>query len=207
MISGVWGKKLGMTQCFENDKVVPVTAIDLSSWLMVGEKTLKRDGYDAIRVGLLRKRYEKVAFSSEWLKKLSTYFLYVREIKMVATGETFSLRYGQAVPADVLVEGAFVDVVGITKGKGFTGVVKRYGFTGGKASHGSTMGERRPGSISWMRRQGRIIKGKRMSGHMGTARCAIQGLRIVNIKRVEQVVFVKGAVPGHVGSLLFIGKK
>jgi large subunit ribosomal protein L3 len=208
MISGVWGKKLGMTQLFENDKVVPVTAIDLSSWLVVGNKTVDRDGYGAIRIGLLRKRYEQQSFSSEWLKKIDRYFVHVREIKVDEAASIDSFRVGSVLPVfNHLETGTVVDVVGTSRGKGFTGTVKRHNFSGGRASHGSTMGERRPGSISWMRRQGRIIKGKRMAGHMGVTRCMVQGLRVVDIKSAERVVFVKGAVPGHVGSLLFIRKK
>jgi len=194
-----------MTQLFESDKVVPVTAIDLSAWLVVGKKTLDRDGYNAIQVGLLRDRFKDSSYSKEWLKSLAHYFQHVREIQCEKESD---VRIGASLPIDLaLSAGGFVDVVGTSKGRGFTGCVKRYGFSGGRASHGSTMGPRSPGSISWMRRQGRIIKGKRMAGHMGVERCMIQGLRVVQIESAQRVVFIKGAVPGHVGSLLFIRKK
>lgn len=203
MVSGLWGKKIGMTQVFEGDKVVPVTAIDVAHWIVVTLRTQERDGYDAVQVGCLRKRYRDVSFSNEWLKDTKKYFLVLREIK---TSALDNVKPGQKADfLGSLLVGESVDVVGITKGRGYAGTMRRHDFGGAPSSHGSKMGKR-PGSLSFMRSQGKVIKGKKLSGHMGTERCMIKGLRIVKVMPESQVVLVKGSVPGHFGSLVFIRK-
>ncbi len=205
MVSGIWGKKIGMTQLFSGDKVVPVTAIDVSNWVIVGSKTVERDGYNAIRVGCLRKRYAGQKPTAAWMKKPQQYFLVIREIRVEQLPENLTIGqpvdfYGQ------MQEGEIVNVFGTSKGKGFTGVVKRWDFAGGPASHGSTMGKT-TGSLSFMRAQGRVVKGKKMPGHYGVERSVSKNLDVVKIAQDAPVIFVKGAVPGHAGSLVFIQRQ
>jgi len=204
MIGRIWGKKIGMTQLFVGEKVIPVTAISLSDWFVTGIKTQERDGYVAVQVGCLRDRYAGKEFQSDWLKSLKTHFRLVREIRMTEPDET--LQIGQALDfRNYVALGDTVHVSGTTRGRGFQGVMTRHGFGGFPASHGSTM-MRRPGSVGFMRSQGRVIKGKRLPGHMGAAAHAVKNLEIVQIETNAPVIFVKGSVPGHAGSFLFITK-
>lgn len=204
MISGVWGKKVGMTQLFVGDKVVPVTAINVGHWVVTQVRTTERDGYEAIQMGHLRDRYKESQFSPEWLTNPRKFFSAVREIKL--SNKVDGIEVGKPVDIpSVLAEGDAVDVFGTSRGRGFAGVYKRHGFGGAPKSHGSMMG-RRPGSISHMRKQGRVIKGKRMAGHMGNVHCSVRNLSLVKAEENAQVLFIKGAVPGHAGSLVFIRK-
>ena len=204
MISGLWGRKIGMTQVFSDDqKVVPVTVIDLARWVVTQVKTQARDGYDAVQLGCVKKRYVTVPFSAEWLKVGSQYFSVYKEVRLSAP---VHFDIGQEVDAlSILSEGS-VDAFGISAGRGFQGGVKRHGFTGGVASHGSKLG-RGPGSIGYMRSQGRVIKGTRMAGHMGIDTVGMQNLKIVKFDAQAQVVLIKGSVPGKTGSLIFLRKR
>jgi large subunit ribosomal protein L3 len=183
---------------------VPVTAINVGHWLVTQVRTIERDGYDAVQVGHLRDRYKDSQFVAEWLSNPRKYFSAVREIKLtnkvdgIELGKPFNIQ-------QVLIEGDSVDVFGTSRGRGFAGVYKRHGFGGAPKSHGSMMG-RRPGSISHMRKQGRVIKGKRMAGHMGNVRCSVRNLALVKAEENAQILFIKGAVPGHAGSFVFIRK-
>jgi large subunit ribosomal protein L3 len=205
MINGVWGRKIGMTQVFsENYKVIPVTVIDASDWLVTQIKTQAHDGYSAVQVGLLRKKYQGQNFSSEWLQDLRKYFSVVKEIRLL--DEAHSLQPGQT--ADVsqfLASGDSIEVSGITIGRGFQGVMHRHGHSGGKASHGDKLG-RAPGSLSFTRSQGRVFKGRRMPGHMGVAQRVMRNLTVVRIESSSNVLLVKGSVPGKAGSLVFVKK-
>ena len=179
MVSGIWGKKIGMTQLFSGDKVVPVTAIDVSNWIVTGIKTKERDGYNAVQVGCPRKRYADQKPVAAWMKKPQHYFEIIREIRVDELPE--NLTIGQfAQFSTELKEGEYVNVLGTSKGKGFAGVIKRWNFAGAPASHGSTMG-RRTGSIGFMRAQGKVIKGKKMPGHLGVERLAVKNLNIVKM--------------------------
>ncbi|HAU30144.1 MAG: 50S ribosomal protein L3 [candidate division TM6 bacterium GW2011_GWF2_43_17] len=204
MISGLWGKKIGMSQIFQEDgRVVPVTAVDVSHWYVTQVKTADRDGYVAVQVGLLRPRHQGKDFSREWLKSLSKYFAALREVR-VNGDEVFEVGSSIDV-AKVLSSGDALDVIGTTIGKGFQGVVKRYGHSGGRASHGDKLG-RGPGSLEGMRRSGRVRKGRKLPGHMGVARQTIRNLRVVAIDQDVNVVFVKGSLPGKADSLVFMRK-
>lgn len=204
MITGVWGKKIGMTQVFEKDKVVPVTVIDVSHWIITQVKNEQKDGYNAVQIGRVRSRYENQPFSKEWLKDLKTYFVSINEVHV--DGSTDNLVVGDAARfLSSFNEGENVDVLGVSIGRGFAGAVKRHGFAGARASHGSKMGKR-PGSLSFMRSQGRVIKGKRLPGHMGTESCRIKNLQVVKIRSEDNLVLVKGPVPGKAGSLVFMSK-
>ncbi len=208
MVSGLWGKKIGMTQAFSAENtVIPVTVIDVGGWYVTNIRTKERDGYTAIQVGRVKKRYAQSPFSIEWLKKPEKYFGLRREIRVNAETIEALPTIGDAFDfGSVLQKGLSVDVFGTSTGRGFQGVIKRHGFNGPPGSHGSTMG-RRPGSIGFMRSRGRVIKGKRLPGHMGNDSCAVMNLEVVSIDNDAKIVMVKGAVPGRSGSFVFIRKE
>ena len=204
MIRGFWGKKVGMTQVFVNDKVVPVTAIDAAHWIVTAIKTEKRDGYSAVQVGCIKKRYLGQLFSPEWLKKLTTYFSLVREIRVEAD---LSCEVGKPLTWQAEVkESDFVHVTGTTKGCGFAGVVRRHRFGGPRGSHGGKSMGNRPGSIGFMTSQGRVIKGKKLPGRMGGKQRQVANLEVVQVNVQDGLVLVKGAVPGKTGSFVFVHK-
>lgn len=205
MVNGFWGRKVGMTQVFTGDnKVVPVTAVDASGWHVSQIKTQEKDGYNAVQVAYVREKYQGVAFQQEWLKQKAKYFRWVREIIVDQVPE--SLQVGQAFDfSDVVKPKDVVNVVGTTKGCGFAGVMRRHKFTGGLGSHGSMLG-RKPGSISFMRSQGKVIKGKRMAGHMGVTRKTVMKLEVVQVISQDNLVLIKGAMAGKPGSLVYIRK-
>jgi large subunit ribosomal protein L3 len=204
MVKGVLGKKIGMTQLFsEKNTVVPVTVIDLDHWFVVGFKTKDKDGYDAIQAGWLRPKYHDKEFSTDWLKKCKTYFMDIKEIRL-DNPEGFEL----GKPVDffsMLTVGEKVHVRGTTKGYGFQGVIKRHDFRGGTASHGPRFG-RWPGSMGFMRSQGRVIKGKKLPGHMGCVQRVMRQLEVIKIEPESKVALIKGSVPGGTGSLVFMQK-
>ena len=200
MATRLWGKKVGMTQVFSGNKVMPVTAIDVAHWLVTNVKTKERDGYTAVQVGLLRDRYTTQTYNAEWLTQPKKYFYYLREIAF--DGDITSMQVGQPIGFNELLNaGQFVDVVGTSIGRGFAGVVKRHDFAGAPGSHGSNMGKR-PGSSSSYRSQGKIIKGKKFPGHMGADTQVMRNLEVVSINKDANIVLVKGSVPGKIGSLL-----
>jgi large subunit ribosomal protein L3 len=204
MLSGVWGRKIGMTQVFsENDTIIPVTVIDLDNWYVTNIK--KQDKYNAVQVGCVRKKYADQPFSTEWIKQPKAYFAMIKEVKVLGDSE-ISFQIGQKIDGAALLEGTeYVNVVGITKGRGFQGAVKRHGFSGGPASHGPRFG-RWPGSMSFMRSQGKVIKGKRLPGHMGVDQCMMKNLKVVRVESGAKIALIKGSVPGNSGSLVFMQK-
>ncbi len=206
MINGFWGTKIGMTQVFSDDhKVVPVTVIDLARWFVTQIKTVEKDGYSAVQLGCVKKRYESSEFSSDWMQEPHKYFSVRKEVRLQKNLEK-DFSVGSAVNIDdIIAKGDNVDVIGTTIGRGFQGGVKRHGFKGGRASHGDKLG-RKNGSLGYMRSQGRVIKNKRMPGHMGVDRCMIKNLEIVQIEPQGRIVLVKGSVPGKSGSLVYLRK-
>lgn len=206
MFNGLWAKKVGMTEVFHNDLALSVTVVDVSGWYILQIKTVEVDGYYAVKAGHLKARYQKTGFEASYLKDTAKYFDHIRELRIDESAGV-DLAVGNEVDcAAVLAIGDGVDVVGTTKGAGFAGVVKRHNFGGGRASHGGSNTLRAPGSISFMRRQGRIIKGKRMAGHMGVTRKTVKGLEIIRIDADAKAILVKGAIPGKSGSLVFVRK-
>jgi len=206
MIQGIWGRKVGMTQVFADDNaVVPVTVVDTSGWFVTQIKTQEVDGYTAVQVACLRKKYQGQPFAQEWLKKLKQYCLFIKEISVSALPE--GLIVGSVVDlGTILAKDDSVDATGITKGCGFAGVVRRYGFAGGPKSHGSTFGKR-PGSMGNMRATGKVIKGKRLPGHMGDKQRTVQKLQVVQVRSEDSIVLVKGSMAGKPGSLVFLRKR
>ncbi|MFA6527411.1 MAG: 50S ribosomal protein L3 [Candidatus Babeliales bacterium] len=203
MLNRVLGKKIGTTQVFDKTgNVVPVTVVDVAHWFVTQVKTGVNDGYAALQLGLLKKKFREKEFSQEWLKHKSDYFTHLKEVRV--DGDV-SLLPGQAVTMDeiALAEGTYVDVTGTSKGLGFQGVVKRWGFGGGPDSHGSTF-HRRPGASGHMRTQGEVIKGKRFPGHLGAEQVTVKGLQVVLVDKELGCLFIKGSVPGKKDSLVAI---
>jgi large subunit ribosomal protein L3 len=213
MVTGLWGKKIGMAQIFSGESVVPVTAVDVSGWFVTNIRTLERDGYSAVQVGRVKDRYSNKKFDINWLKKPKQYFSDIREIHLSdgISEETKNTKDTIVIgkPADflfALVEGESVDVFGKTKGCGFAGVYRRHGFGGAPKTHGSKMG-RRTGSLGFMATQGRVIKGKKMPGQMGNRKRVAKNLKVVKIEKDSDIVLVKGSIPGKSGSLVFLRKE
>ena len=204
MTTGIWGRKIGMTQVFANDKVVPVTAIDVADWYVTNVKTVERDGYNALQVGRVKNRYAAEKYSKEWIKQPNQYYSFVREILLKDV--TTEYIVGKAIDFSQLVQlGDKVDVRSKTIGKSFAGVVKRHRFSGPPGSHGSTMGNR-PGSIGSLVKSGHVVKGKRLPGHMGCDNQMMRNLEIVMVEPETKTLLVKGSIPGKAGSLVFVRK-
>ncbi len=205
MVHGFWGRKVGMTQIFsEDNKVIPVTAIDASGWIVSQIKTLDGDGYNAIQVACLRKKYQNESFQMSWLTQKSKFFLWVKEITVDQVPE--DIKQGQSFNfANTVKEKDVVDAIGVTKGCGFAGVIRRHGYAGGPRSHGSNF-KRKPGSIGFMCATGKVIKGKPMPGHMGVKRRTTKNLKIARIMLDDNVVLVQGSMAGKPGSLIYVRK-
>ena len=207
MIKSIWVKKIGMSQVFLSDgKMFPVTAVSIESSFALQVKTVDHDGYNAIQVGVLRQKYKKQSFSTEWLKNKKKYFLVIKELLC----DTPSLyKVGEAISYDKVFFDSFGKSISIsakTKGKGFQGAIKRHGFSGGRASHGDNLG-RGPGSLSGLRTQGRVFKGKKMPGRMGGKMRTLSGLKIVDYRIADNMLLISGPISGHSGSFVKITKK
>ena len=193
-MKGILGRKLGMTQVFTAEgNVIPVTVIEAGPCVVMQKKDLENDGYESIQIGFADKK-EKNANKPEagHAKKANTApKRYVREIRGV---DLASVEVGQELKADIFAEGEFVDVTGISKGKGFQGNIKRWGQSRGPMSHGSRY-HRRPGSMGSIQAN-RVPKGKRLPGHMGHDTVTIQKLEIVKVDIERNVLLVKGSIPG-----------
>ncbi|HBS47946.1 TPA: 50S ribosomal protein L3 [Candidatus Dependentiae bacterium] len=208
MLKGLIGEKIGMTQIFDqNKKVVPVSVIYFSDWVVTQLKSVKKDGYSAVQVGKLKKKYLENKFSENWLSNKKEYFSKVREVSIDQESEN-KVVIGQKLDLSnvSLSEGEIINVAGTSIGKGFQGVVKRWGFAGGPASHGS-MFHRAPGAIGHMRTQGEVIKGKKLPGQLGSRRFTVRKLKIVRIDKNIGCLYIKGSVPGKKNTLLEISKQ
>ena len=202
MKKGILGRKIGMTQVFRtNGEVVPVTVIEVEPNVVTQIKTKDNDGYEAIQLGFSTKREKLATKASVGItnKAKTTPKRFFKEIRDVDINE-YSL--GQEIKADIFAEGEVVDVTGTTKGNGFQGVIKRHGQSRGPMGHGSHY-HRRPGSMGTMRPM-RVFKGKKLPGHMGTLTVTIQNLEIVSVDVENNVILVKGNVPGAKNSLVII---
>jgi large subunit ribosomal protein L3 len=205
-MKGILGKKVGMTQVFDDrGEAIPVTVIEAGPCFVAQIKTVERDGYSAIQLGMDEAKPKRL--TQPQLKHLQKSNLpplrYLRELR-VSAEELGSFEEGQRVTVGVFEEGEFVDVTGVSKGRGFAGVVKRHGFRGGPKSHGQSDRHRAPGSIGACTTPGRVFKGKRMPGRMGGERVTTQGLKVVIVDPERNLLAVQGAVPGAKNSLLMI---
>ncbi len=205
MSPGILGKKIGMTQIFRPDgQVVPVTLLKAGPCMVVQRKTPATDGYDAVQLGLLEfvkpARINKP--STGHLKKAGVEGAkFIREFKL--NGGNGDLKAGDKVLVDQFKPKDMVDVVGISKGRGFAGVVKRHHFRGGEGSHGS-MFHRAPGSIGASSYPSRVVPGMRMGGHMGHAQVTVRNLEVIDVDIEDNVLAVKGAVPGPNGGYVLV---
>lgn len=205
MMRGLWGRKIGMTQIFSEDKkVVPATAIDVSNWYIVQLKNTETDGYNAVKLGCVKERYSAEAFSTDWIKQAKKYFVALKEVRVESLPAEATIGQ-QADLGAILSKGDHVDVLGISKGAGFQGVVKRHNFAGGPASHGSKFG-RIPGALANYHTKGKVEKNKKMPGHMGVESKVIKNLKVVKIEPTSNVLLINGSVPGKSGSLVYIKK-
>jgi large subunit ribosomal protein L3 len=206
MVNGIIGKKIGMTQIFREDGVVvPVTVLKAGPCVVVQKKTVADDGYEAVQLGLV-----EFVSPKKVNKPMTGHFKkhgdvaparLLREVRL--DGSAGDLKVGDKVLVDLFKPADTVDVIGTSKGRGFAGVVKRHHFRGGAATHGS-MFHRAPGSIGASAFPSRVLKGMRAAGHMGVDRVTARNLEVVKVDVENHLLLVKGAVPGHPGSVVVI---
>ena len=206
MVAGIIGRKIGMTQVFGDDGVVsPATVLAAGPCVVVQRKTIARDGYDAVQIGLVeqRKRSPRVskAVAGHYRRANVPPTRIRRELALAAGGE--APQAGEQVLVSLFAAGDQVDVVGVSRGRGFQGVVKRHGFGGGRATHGS-MFHRAPGSIGQSSWPSRVLKGMRAPGRMGGDRVTVRNLRVVQVDAENHRLVVRGAVPGAPGGYVVI---
>ncbi len=198
---GLIGKKIGMSQVFdESGNLVPVTVIEISPNKVVGERTVEKDGYSSVLLGSnpMKKNRLKKPYSGQFPEGIEPYsdLKEFRDFgKDVKVGDTFGV--------EIFEDLHFVDVQGISKGKGFQGVMKRHGFSGGRKSHGSKF-HRTAGSTGMAASPSKVMRGTRMAGRMGGDKKTIQNLRIVRIDRENEILLVKGAIPGRKGGRVLV---
>ena len=206
MVTGIIGKKVGMTQLFAADgSVAPATVLKAGPCVVAQVKTVDNDGYEAVQLGLVEAKASKENKpTAGHFKKAGVPATRVRrELKVKAGGET--PKAGDTVNVSIFADGERVDVIGTSRGKGFQGVVKRHHFRGGRMSHGS-MFHRAPGSIGASSFPSRVVKGMRMAGHMGSDRVTVRNLKVLRVDADNNLLLVEGAVPGGPNSIVVIRK-
>jgi large subunit ribosomal protein L3 len=199
MISTLIGKKIGMTQVYDAQNVlVPVTVVEAGPCAGVQVKTVETDGYNAVQLGFSQQKTKNASKAELAHAKKAGLDLAPRVLSEVRLADKSDAKLGDVVTVEAFKEGQFVDVTGVTKGKGFQGVVRRFRVAGGPASHGS-MFHRRIGSVGMRQTPGRVWKNQAMPGHMGQVQRTMQNLRIVKIIADKNILLVKGAIPGANG--------
>jgi large subunit ribosomal protein L3 len=195
-MKGLLGKKLGMTQIFtDKGAVIPVTVIKAGPCLVVQRKTAENDGYEAVQIGLVEDKPPKRVPKPEAGRFQKAGIPPVRRVAEFGLDDGDEAKAGDEVKASIFAENEWVDVAGVSKGKGFQGVVKRHGFAGGRASHGS-MFHRAPGSIGASAFPSRVYPGMRAGGRMGGERVTVKNLQVVKVDVEQNLIYVRGAVPG-----------
>jgi large subunit ribosomal protein L3 len=199
MISSLLGKKLGMTQVYDAQNVlVPVTVVEAGPCAVVQVKTTATDGYNAVQIGFSTKKSKNTSAGEKQHAAKAGLSDAPRVLSEVRLTDAPTLKVGDIVNVTTFKEGQLVDVIGVTKGKGFQGVVKRFRVAGGPATHGS-MFHRRIGSVGMRQTPGRVWKNQAMPGHMGQLQRTMQNLRVVKIVAEKNLILVKGAIPGANG--------
>ena len=196
---GILGTKVGMTQVWRDDKLVPVTVVLAGPCPVVQRKTPERDGYSAVQLGWVEKR-ERRANKPELGHAKAHGVAPQRHLVEFRDYDPD----GDAVTVDIFEPGQKLDVTGTSKGRGFAGVMKRWGFSGMPASHGTKKKHRHPGSIGQRKFPGRVYKGKRMAGHYGAETITTIGLEVVDVRPDDNVILLKGAIPGPAGGLVVL---
>ena len=203
---GLIGKKVGMTQIFgEKGDVIPVTVIEAGPCTVTEVRTKQRDGYMAVQLGFgtnKDKRFTKPVLG-QFQKRNLPASRFLKEFRLESVD---GLEVGQTLNVTIFEKGQHVDVQGVTKGRGFQGVVKRYGFVAGHASHGPTHGKQ-PGSIGASAYPSRVVKGKRLPGRMGGVNLTIKNLEVVGVDPEQNVLIVRGAIPGPPNGLVYVKKR
>ncbi|MBX6749063.1 MAG: 50S ribosomal protein L3 [Micromonosporaceae bacterium] len=202
-VKGILGAKLGMTQLWDNNRVVPVTVVQAGPCVVTQVRTPEKDGYSAVQLAFGAVNPRKVN------KPRAGHFARAgvaprRHLVELRTTDASEYTLGQEITADTFAPGQTVDVTGRTKGKGFAGVMKRHGFGGLRASHGVERKHRSPGSIGACATPGRVFKGVRMAGRMGGVRYTVQGLTVQAVDPEQNLILVRGAIPGPKGGLVLI---
>ncbi|BDH59001.1 50S ribosomal protein L3 [Tsukamurella sp. PLM1] len=206
-IKGILGTKLGMTQVFdENNRVVPVTVVKAGPNVVTQIRTQAADGYDAVQLafGAIDPRKVNKPVSGQFSKAGVTPRRHIAELRLADADAAADYEVGEELGADVFEDGNFVDVTGISKGKGYAGVMKRHGFAGLGASHGAQAVHRAPGSIGGCATPGRVFKGVRMAGRMGSDKVTTQNLTVFKVDAEAGVLLIKGAIPGRKGGLVMV---
>ena len=211
MVSGILGRKIGMTQVFDpNGRALPATVLTAGPCVVVQRKTAERDGYDAVQLGLVEERPARVTkplaghYRKSGVDPAQARLSDVREVAVVEAPSDDALQDGNEVRvASLFAAGDQVDVVGESRGRGFQGVMKRHGFAGGRATHGS-MFHRAPGSIGQSSWPSRVLKGMRGPGRMGGDRVTVRNLRVLQVDEENNRLVVNGAVPGAPGGHVLI---
>lgn len=202
-MKNIFGKKIGMTQIFKEDgSVVPVSVVAAGPLFVVQKKTVEKDGYNAIQVGFTDIKTHRMNKPSKghFEKASVEYKKYLREILVENTDE---FQIGQEIKVDVFSAGDMVDVTGTSKGKGTQGVIKRHGFARGRETHGSKF-HRAPGGLSAGTYPGRVFKNHKMGGRMGNEKVTIQNLEVVRVDVENNIILIKGAIPGPKKGLISI---
>jgi len=211
MINGIIGRKLGMTQLFAEDgTVTPVTVIKAGPCVVVQKKSASgRDGYNAVQLGLVEDRPIKMKRVTKPMRghfeKTGGGLPPTRVLREIRLNEEPEAEIGEQVKADVFTDGDTIEVVGKSKGRGFAGTIKRHNFKRGPMTHGS-MNIRRPGSIGQSASPSRVLKGTKSSGHMGDARVTVKGLTVAKVDAENNLLMIRGAVPGPNGALVVVKK-
>jgi large subunit ribosomal protein L3 len=207
MVTGIIGKKVGMTQVFGKDGVVtPATVIKAGPCVVVQAKTVDADGYEAVQLGLVEERPARVNKpTAGHFKKANVPPTRVKREVAVAPGGEATKAGDQVLVAGVFADGDQVDVIGTSRGKGFQGVMKRHNFGGGAGSHGS-MFHRAPGSIGASSYPSRVVKGMRAAGRMGGDRVTVRNLKVVQIDQENHLIVLSGAIPGAPGGYVVVRK-
>ncbi|HET7087039.1 MAG TPA: 50S ribosomal protein L3 [Anaerolineae bacterium] len=219
MMKGILGRKIGMTQIFaENGERVPVTVIEAGPCTVTQVRTVKENGYSAIQIGFdPAKKAQRLSRGERGhlgllkpdekhpkRRKFPTDVPPLKSLREIRVREDEQYTEGQIIKADIFEVGERVDVIGTSKGRGFAGTVKRHGFSGGSKTHGQSDRMRAPGSIGAGTTPGKVIKGKKMAGHMGTDRVTAQHLDVILVDAERNLIGVRGSVPGANGDLVLV---
>ncbi|MDG4774676.1 MULTISPECIES: 50S ribosomal protein L3 [Micromonosporaceae] len=202
-VKGILGAKLGMTQVWDNNRVVPVTVVQAGPCVVTQVRTADKDGYSAVQLafGAVDPRKVNKPESGHFAKSGVAPRRHLVELR---TTDASEYELGQEITVETFEPGARVDVTGRTKGKGFAGVMKRHGFHGLRASHGVERKHRSPGSIGACATPGRVFKGVKMAGRMGSVRYTVQNLTVQAVDPESNLLLVKGAIPGPAGALILV---
>lgn len=203
---GLIGKKIGMTQVFNNTgSLIPVTIVEAGPCVVTQIKTLDSDGYDAVQIGFsdLKDKHSNKALSGHFIKANSKAKKYLAEFKPVSN---YDYKTGQEFGVSLFKEGEMVSVSGTSKGKGFSGVMKRHGFGGGPKTHGQREHPRSAGSIGQASDPSRVFKGMKMAGQYGNKKVSTRNLEIISVVKQNNQLLIKGAIPGANNGIIYISK-